>query len=202
MEMTTMTHHAPFVVRHRTGLTWIPGAIFFAGILGSRGSLSDAPLSLTMEVTGYVLIGVASLGRIWCGIYIAGRKNKELCQDGPYSLCRNPLYVFSFLGMLGVALGARAPWAAMGMGVAFWVYYYFVINSEEATLRDLFGGEFERYRQTVPMAWPTFSNFWSRKELLIQPKKIIQAILDASWFLWMIVALELIEPLKAAILSR
>ena len=51
---------------------------------------------------GAVLVGIASIGRLWCSIYIAGYKTKKLIAEGPYSMCRNPLYFFSFLGAIGV----------------------------------------------------------------------------------------------------
>jgi hypothetical protein len=35
------------------------------------------------------IAAVASLGRMWCSLYIAGSKDKELITNGPYSLCRN-----------------------------------------------------------------------------------------------------------------
>lgn len=53
------------------------------------------------ELTGYLLLIAAALGRIWAFAYIGGRKNRELCQKGPYALTRNPLYFFSFLGVVG-----------------------------------------------------------------------------------------------------
>jgi protein-S-isoprenylcysteine O-methyltransferase Ste14 len=35
--------------------------------------------------------------RLWSTLYIGGRKRVVLVSDGPYSLCRNPLYVGTFL---------------------------------------------------------------------------------------------------------
>jgi protein-S-isoprenylcysteine O-methyltransferase Ste14 len=48
--------------------------------------------------------------RLWCSLYISGYKNSQLITSGPYSLCRNPLYFFSFVGF--AALCARCPTSA------------------------------------------------------------------------------------------
>src|SRR6185503_11217281 len=53
-----------------------------------------------IEWIGMVFIGLCVVGRIWCSLYIGGRKNFELIQDGPYSLVRNPLYLFSVIAAL------------------------------------------------------------------------------------------------------
>src|SRR5262245_50206169 len=123
----------PFIVRYRVILSWIPALLFLAAVILTRRENHDL-LHDIMEQVGFALICLATLGRIWCGIYIAGRKNRELCQDGPYSICRNPLYLFSFFGVVGVALGAGAPWVALTAGVLFCVYYTLVIRSEETHL--------------------------------------------------------------------
>ena len=57
-----------------------------------------------LALVGWVLVGVGVFGRIWSGSYISGSKNAKLVVDGPYSICRNPLYLFSLLAGLGVML--------------------------------------------------------------------------------------------------
>ena len=53
---------------------------------------------------GLAAIIVAIVGRAWCSLYIGGRKNAQVMQDGPYSICRHPLYFFSTIGATGFGL--------------------------------------------------------------------------------------------------
>jgi protein-S-isoprenylcysteine O-methyltransferase Ste14 len=47
------------------------------------------------EYVGYALVIVCVVGRIWCSAYVGGYKNTKLIDTGPFSIVRNPLYVFS-----------------------------------------------------------------------------------------------------------
>jgi len=184
------------VVRHRIALTWGPALLFFICVVLFQGHLRDDGLGEFIETIGFFLVMVGSMGRIWCAIYIAGRKNRELCVDGPYSLCRNPLYVFSYIGLMGLALSATNPLLAVGSTPLFWAYYTIVIKSEEKVLKGIFGQSFDEYRQRVPAVVPRFSNYWTRKEFSIRPKKVVAGMVDAMWFLWALMLLEGLEHVK------
>ena len=58
-------------------------------------------------LAGCVLVGIASFGRLWCSLYIAGYKDATLVCLGPYSMSRNPLYFFSLIGGAGVGLSTE-----------------------------------------------------------------------------------------------
>lgn len=51
-----------------------------------------------LKIVACVLIG------FWSILYIGGRKNQMIMQDGPYSMCRHPLYLFSTIGVFGFGL--------------------------------------------------------------------------------------------------
>lgn len=56
-----------------------------------------------MEVAGLVLRFTAILGWLWNILYIGYQKNSRLITDGPHSISRNPLYLFSLIGVTGIA---------------------------------------------------------------------------------------------------
>lgn len=146
---------------------------------------------------GMVLIFAAVLGRIWCSLYISGRKDKQLCITGPYSLSRNPLYFFSFLGLTGVCLASQNIILLIASVFAFFVYYSMVIASEEKRLRELFPVDFDRYVALTPAFFPALKRPLSEEKVLVDTKTFLRAMTDAGWFLMVIIGLELLETVRA-----
>ena len=61
----------------------------------------NAAVHETTEVVGALLVIAGVLGRFWSILYSGGRKNQTIVQDGPYSICRHPLYLFSTIAVVG-----------------------------------------------------------------------------------------------------
>jgi|SRR5690606_5803833 len=57
-----------------------------------------------LEWAGLALLILAVLGRCACMLYLGGRKGADLVAEGPYSVSRNPLYVFSILAVCGSSI--------------------------------------------------------------------------------------------------
>ena len=152
--------------------------------------------ALAVETVGLLLVFLAALGRVWCSIYIAGRKNAELCTEGPYSLCRHPLYLCSFAGLVGIALAARLFSLGVLAGAAFWLYHHFVISTEEKRLGHLFGEEHSTYRAKVPRLWPKWNGYVSRDQVVLNPRLIGRSIGEVVWFLVALIIVEHIEHLR------
>lgn len=188
---------ASYSARWRKPISWLL-TLCFVGILTFTTSPGTPLYVLTLEMVGMLLIGAGVLGRIWCALYIAGRKNAELCRDGPYSICRNPLYVFSFFGAVGFTLVARSAPMAIIMMTVFWAYHHFVIRSEESRLRDLFGEEYELYCASVPRLWPQPRLFWSRSRIVIDPQAVARTLREVAWFLVALCAFEVLEHFRGA----
>lgn len=191
---------AAWFARCRKFVSWLV-ALAFIGLLIFTISPGSPANILVMEIGGMLLISAAVLGRIWCALYIAGRKNVELCRDGPYSVCRNPLYVFSFFGAVGFTLVARSEPLALALILVFTVYHHFVIRAEEARLREIFGVEYDDYCAVVPRVWPRLKLHWSRSSLVIDPRVVGKAILAAAWFLIALCGYEVIEHYRGASLE-
>ena len=111
-------------------------------------------VSFALFLIGIVLVAIGSLGRMWCSIYIAGYKDMELITERPYSLSRNPLYLFSLLGVLGTGFATETFRIAIILLILFLAYYPFVIRGEEKRLHSIFGDPYIRYRDSVPAIFP------------------------------------------------
>jgi len=150
-----------------------------------------------MEMTGFLLLIVAALGRVWAFAYIGGRKNQELCRGGPYSLTRNPLYLFSFLGVCGAGLALQSPTLFVIAALFFLGYYAVVIRAEESRLRGIFGTAFDRYRAEVPRFWPRLRRPDTAPEITLSSRLLQRCLLEVFWFLAAIIVIEVIEMAKS-----
>ena len=92
--------------------------------------------------------------RWWATLYIGGRKNTGVICDGPYSICRNPLYVGTFLIVLSIVLFLHSALFAVGLIVASVFYLGVTIPVEERILRERFGDEYACYMAQVPRLVP------------------------------------------------
>jgi protein-S-isoprenylcysteine O-methyltransferase Ste14 len=105
----TSTHNFDLsAVQHRRKR--VVGASLVAPIMALLFTQSmwviDGPAHLSIEWIGLALIVVCILGRTWCALYLGGKKKRQLVRHGPYSIVRNPLYLFSAIGAAGVGLCA------------------------------------------------------------------------------------------------
>lgn len=162
-------------------------------ILGKSHWLSNHFMHELYEAIGLVLILVCIVGRTWCSLYIAGRKKQELVAIGPYSIMRNPLYTFSFIGAMGVGLQFGAVTTGVLSFVIAWAVFSFIVIREEAFLRGEFGETYEAYLNRVPRFCPKVSLWTSPQFIEVYPKLVWRTFMDALVFLISIPLLELIE---------
>jgi protein-S-isoprenylcysteine O-methyltransferase Ste14 len=147
-----------------------------------------------LALVGWVFVGIGVLGRIWSGSYISGSKNAKLIVDGPYSICRNPLYFFSLLASLGVMLVSETLILPLQFAALFWIYYAELIAREEVVLLTLHGAAFEAYCARVPRFWPKFSLYSEPAEYVVSAARFRKSMADAIWF---VVGAALIDFLEA-----
>ena len=148
-----------------------------------------------LDLVGYGLLIVCVLGRGWCGAYIGGRKNRELVMTGPFSVVRNPLYVFNFIGAVGVGLSTGIVSFAVVLAILFMLYYGTVVRREEAVLAEKFGASYRDYTQRTPRWIPNFSRWRDSAVLTVNPRFLMLTIRDSAWFFIAPPLLELVEIL-------
>jgi protein-S-isoprenylcysteine O-methyltransferase Ste14 len=136
-----------------------------------------------IQWSGLVLILVCILGRTWCTLYIGGQKKRELVTKGPYSVVRNPLYLFTLLGTAGMgALSGSIVMSVLAAAFAT-VVFVFVVRQEEQFLLTAFPQDFPAYAARVPRLWPRFSAWQDADRLIVQPRLVHRTFFDASLFL-------------------
>lgn len=136
----------------------------------------------TVEFMGYALLTICALGRVFTTAFIGGMKNQQLITEGPYSVCRNPLYFFSLVGVAGLGLVSLQLVTFLVVFFGFLWIYTKLIEREEGHLAEKFGSAFERYKREVPRLWPNFGKYRASGELVFQPKYLAYAVRDAVWW--------------------
>lgn len=149
--------------------------------------------------SGLILVGIGAMGRLWCSVYIGGRKTTELVTEGPYAWCRNPLYFFSLLGALGVGLTTRMWFAPVFILAFFAMYYPLVIRSEEAKLRAAHGESFEHYRHSTPTFIPRSLKMNEASERPVDLRLFRKHLGEAVWFIWAVALVMLLDVVHTKI---
>ena len=158
---------------------------------GTEGALHES-----IESIGQILLLVAVAGRTWCSLYIGGRKKTEIVDTGPYSVCRNPLYVFSILGGFGVGAQLGSLTASVLLGFITICVFVMVVRKEEQFLESKFGAAYRAYTQRVPAFLPNFRLWRNVETMEINPRLVVRTFFEASLLLAAIPISEGIEFLQ------
>ncbi len=161
---------------HLLQIAFIP-IIFIAVFVRPSWSLESSTAFL-LELTGYLfLLGGLSI-RIWCIFYIGNRKSKELITTGPYSICRNPLYIGTFLLAMGIGLCFENVLILLMVSALIIPVHIITVRMEETKLESKFGEEYRMYKKKVPMFWPRLSNYNSPDMITVHVRAIIRIAMD------------------------
>lgn len=158
-----------FRTKHRLLASRLFGCLVVLFMLSGENYWSEqAPvLHAGLYLFGCVIGGLGAFGRVWALAHIAGRKRAELVTDGPYSLCRNPIYVSSLLLATGFMLCAGSIILTILTSVSFYALYAFVLRKEECELEAVHGRAFLRYCEKAPSFWPRASAYQEAQSVTI-----------------------------------
>jgi protein-S-isoprenylcysteine O-methyltransferase Ste14 len=160
------------------------------------GHLSFAEgLATLLQAIGLVLITICAFGRLWAALYLCGNKTHTLITQGPYSIVRNPLYFFSFLGVVGIGITAGSVTGLILIIAMFALYYLPTIIDEEKTLEQFHKDELKAYMERVPRFIPNFALLSEPASTLFEPYGFRKTVFDVMWFIWVYILLEIIETL-------
>lgn len=149
-----------------------------------------------VENLGILLVIGGVLGRFWSILYIGSRKNAMVMQDGPYSMCRHPLYLFSTMAVLGFGLMLGSLVLTLMMtGLTFYVLND-IASKEERFLRSEFGGAYDDYAARTPRILPNLGQFSSPQNVTFDVTTLRRNFFDALVFLCLIPLGEMTEYFK------
>lgn len=173
-------------------------AVIAIAMLVFAGSLHDVLMHEYIETLGLVLIMVGIAGRLWATLYIGGRKSAEVVSTGPYSITRNPLYLFSSLAAAGVGAQTGSYVVACLFMMLSCAAFYVVALREERFLSATLGDEYLGYLSRVPRFLPNPMIYRDEPEVMFQTGRLRTTLLDGLGFLVAIPLLEIIEEAQEA----
>jgi protein-S-isoprenylcysteine O-methyltransferase Ste14 len=118
-------------------------------------------IGITVHLLGWLCFFAGACMRLWATLFIGGRKARGIVVEGPYSLCRNPLYIGTFLVVLSQAFFFQSLTFAALLVIPVLVYTLGVVPAEEAYLSQKIGDDYQRYCAQVPRWRPRFAGFSS-----------------------------------------
>ena len=145
-----------------------------------------------------LLVSAAVLGRIWCSVFIAGRKDAELVVSGPYAMCRHPLYSLSMLGGLGLGLATHSFSLTLATLVLLTLLFRRAAGAEEAFLAARHGQAFASYVASTPRFWPKLPLPSLPASVTVNPPVLWKAFVDAGSFMLLWALVEAARTLQTA----
>lgn len=189
----------PFNQRKRQSLVKLLSISAIAVMLVSQpGWPGWSSLHEGLETAGAPLILVCMFGRLSSTLNIGTRMNSELDMVGPYSITRNPLYLFSIIGVFGLGLVFGSIVAAFALAGLSHLVLSIAADKEAAFLRTWFAAKYPAYEARTPQLWPDVRLYHAPSEMTSSPRVLQRALGDALYFLALIPVIECVEYLQAS----
>ena len=180
-------------MRNSRRAVWLVAALY---LVSDSWIPDDTPPHERLEYLGYFLTLVCAFGRVYSTAFLGGRKNQSLMTDGPFSVVRNPLYVFSLIGIVGVGLESARITILAPLLIMHIISYNFLVRREEVRLLENFGDAYHAYCARVKRFMPNFKHYTQPEEITVRPSLLLIAVRDAWIWLLPYPIFELIDWLR------
>jgi protein-S-isoprenylcysteine O-methyltransferase Ste14 len=166
---STISPVQDFLARSRAWIALLLLTPFAIAAVLTRPHLEFEGLAeYAIELAAWVLFLAGGCLRWWATLFIGGRKIHELITEGPYSLCRNPLYVGTLLMAFSVAVFLQSMTLFAAMALVGSLYLWITVPIEERRLQAIYGEEYANYCRRVPRYFPKPSSYSAPEELNVR----------------------------------
>jgi len=187
------------LIKYRPHILRTTGVALFIFVLFSAHGRGEGRLyGLILDYVGFVFVLLCAFGRLWAGIYISGYKTAQVITEGPYAMVRNPLYLFSLFGFVGLAMATKSLVLVALILVVYLGIYPVVIRAEESKLLKRHGDVYRAYVSSTPRFLPDFSRLRKAGEYNLNVSVFHTHLLESAGFLLLYMLLQLIEQLHDA----
>ncbi len=170
--------------------------VLFLAVFTMSSFKEDSLIDTVLEMSGLFLLTICSVGRLWALLYISGYKKLELITEGPYSIVRHPLYVFSLIGAIGIGLASENILVFAALIIFYLLYYPMTIIVEEKKLVNKFDQGYLDYIKRTPRFIPKFSLYKGSVQYQINTDVYVKKLVFGMWFIWIFIILHIIEMLQ------
>jgi protein-S-isoprenylcysteine O-methyltransferase Ste14 len=149
----TLTSLRQPVADFRVVISFILISVFLIRqVFGFAGDQTDDSRSLAYLAFGWCAVAAGACLRSWSAGVL--RKGCDLTTSGPYSICRHPLYLGSFLLLVGFChlLGRPAEYGPIVLTIG--LVHVVTMHNEEIRLAARFGDRWTEYARRTPMFVP------------------------------------------------
>ena len=178
------------------GLLLVPAAV---AVVFSHPTLAGNGFpALLLNAGGWIFFLLCAGVRVWATLYVGGHKDRQLETEGPYSLCRNPLYFGSLCFAISIACFLKSITFSGALLVAAFVYFHWVVRAEERYLELRFGEDFRSYCRRTPRFWPRRSAFQTGEQVEVDVKRLKNEIVRLGRAALIPIILQTIAQLNTA----
>lgn len=154
-------------------------------VLSPSQIAADSAADVAFHLAGWLCFVAAVAIRLWATLYMGGRKGRAVVCEGPYSMCRNPLYIGTLLIALSQVFFFHSAILACGLILPVLVYLCGVVPAEEQYLSQKLGDEYRQYCARVPRWWPRFSQFHTPAVIELNVNGMWQECLRIRGWIWL-----------------
>ena len=141
---------------------WISALILLPAIAAAclsrprwnEGTFADS----AVDALGWCLLATGVFLRMWATLYIGGKKSLSFVTEGPYAMCRHPLYLGSFFIVVSLAVFLQSLVLLAAVVLVVVLHAILVLPSEERYLVATFGDAYRAYAQQTPSMLPRLRN--------------------------------------------
>jgi protein-S-isoprenylcysteine O-methyltransferase Ste14 len=156
----------------------------------------DGYAAVLLQACGALAIVAGISLRCYCSLFIGGLKNRAVVNVGPYSVVRNPLYLGTFLCVIGLGMQSGTVALPLALWVILSAFYAYIVRGEEAFLRQSFPGEYDAYAQATPRWCPRLSQWTAPEVVEVRHTLVLSTFRDCLPFLASLPAMEILNLLK------